>query len=88
MFVSNAACIFQVRLVFCPRCNNYCINIPEDEEVYGLYAETSRRESKDDNTFDDYDYSKGYHDPDDYVTRHYGYNAYDDEDNEPTEMEE
>ena len=38
--------------------------------------------------FEDYDYSKGYHDPDDYVTRHYDYNYYGDENDEPTEMDE
>lgn len=38
--------------------------------------------------FESKDYSKGYHDPDDYVTRHYDYDDYGDEDDEPTEMEE
>ena len=34
------------------------------------------------------DYSKGYHDPDDCVTRHYDYDGYYDDDDEVTEMEE
>ena len=37
---------------------------------------------------DEYDYSKGYHDPDDYVTKHYDYDGYYDDDDEVTEMEE
>ena len=64
---------------FCPRCKKYCVNITEDEEEYDFYYNPP---------FESNDYSKGYHDPDDYVTRHYDYDDYGDEDDEPTEMEE
>ena len=81
---------------------NLSVTISELKNLFSYYDEQDREVeeySKHNNTentndkasaydCDEYDYSKGYHDPDDYVTRHYDYDGYGNEDDEPSEMDD